>query len=275
MLRQMNRGTGHDRARFTRALTALVATGLAAATFAGCSVADPNASQAAVGQTAQPFESVQGTLRVFAASSLSSAFAQLATAFEQTNPGIEVEINFAASSALREQILDGAPAHVFASANERVMADLVQRQDDLGSPVVFATNHLVLVTRASSNMAPQNLASLEDESLFVGLCAPDAPCGQLAAEILAEREINAVVDTFEPNARALTNRLRDGDLDIGLVYATDAANAADDLVVEQTFPTVVTTYPIAARTRAGQLFVDYVTSEAGQAILASWGFGEP
>lgn len=284
MLRQMIRGSRHGCARGSRQLRGLLALVLVVCTalpaLAACSVASPTARQADAAQAPAPYEPVQGTVRVFAASSLSSAFAELADGFEDVNPGIDVQFNFGASSALREQILDGAPAHVFASASEHVMVDLVEQeraeQDGaFGDITTFASNQLVLAVPASSTSAERTLAALADDALFVGLCALDVPCGDLAAQVLAEQGIEPQVDTYEPNARALTSRLRDGDLDVGLVYATDAAAAGDDLVITQTFPSSITRYPIGARSRAGQLFVDYVTSTAGQAVLASWGFGAP
>ena len=84
------------------------------------------------------------TVLVFAASSLTDAFAELESAYEAQRPEVDVELNLAGSSALREQILEGAPADVFAAADEAIMAEILAA--DLGAEHrgIFATNRLGL-----------------------------------------------------------------------------------------------------------------------------------
>lgn len=276
----MKRGAAHSHVAAARPFWAAIAQAALAVVVvallaSGCSVASPPGASSANAPITTSYEDMSDPVWVFAASSLTNAFVDLAAAFEQMNPGIDVELNFGASSGLREQILDGAPADVFAAASELVMADLVRQESTFDGPVNFASNQLVLAAPAAGPTASDGLSALEDASLFVGLCASEVPCGQLAEATLADLGIEPQIDTYEPNARALTNRLIDGELDLGLIYATDATAAGSLLAVVEVLSTSANRYPIAARTRAGQLFVDYVTSEAGQAILATWGFGTP
>jgi len=275
ILRPMSWGTAPPWRLVARGVVAALGLVLVTAAGVACSVDRPGGDATPALSGAQPFESMQGTVRVFAASSLSNAFAEVIEAFEATNPGITIEVNYGGSSALREQILDGAPVDVFASANETVMAELVANEPAFANPVAFASNQLVLVAPAINDGAVRDLRALEQPALFVGLCAPEVPCGQLAESVLATRNIVPNVDSYEPNVSALTNRLIDRELDVGLIYATDAAYAGDQLTLVDSLPESVNRYPIASRTRAGALFVDYLTSEVGQALLASYGFGPP
>lgn len=275
MLRPMTWEGGRRKNGARRALSAAFLVGIVLTASSACSVDRPESADSSRGEATQQFDSVEGTVRVFAASSLSNAFEDLVAAFERLNPGITVDVNFGGSSSLREQILDGAPVDVFAAASESVMADLTANDQAFIDAVNFASNQLVLATPAANTGAVSDLDALTDASLLVGLCAPQVPCGELAAAALEARNIEPQVDSYEPNVRALTARLIDGELDAGLIYATDAAHAVDRVLVIERLPESVNRYPIAAKSRAGDLFVDYVTSVAGQAVLAEFGFGRP
>ena len=208
----------------------------------------------------------QDTLDVFAASSLTDAFGAIETAFEADHD-VDVVLNVAASSALREQILAGAPADVFASAN-RSNLDAVAD----GSQV-FATNRLQLVVPAANPGGVDGIDDLARDDLLVGLCAVEVPCGELAHEALDLAGVTASVDTEEPDVRSLLAKVVAGELDVGIVYATDVRSAGD--AVRGIDLDVVASYPIAALTddEDAAAFVDFVLSEEGQAILAEHGFG--
>lgn len=79
-------------------------------------------------------------LMVFAASSLTEAFEAIATGFEAAHPGVEVDLNFGGSSILATQIVQGAPADVFASADQPRMAVVVDAGLTASTPRVFAGN---------------------------------------------------------------------------------------------------------------------------------------
>jgi molybdate transport system substrate-binding protein len=236
------------------------------------------------GTSASATGAVEGTVQVFAAASLTDAFEEVATAFESDNPGAEVTFSFGGSSSLVEQLLDGAPADVLATADERTMGELVDAGDSPidGEPEVFAHNRLVLVVPAGNPGDVAELADLADDDLFVGLCAEEVPCGNLAAAGLDDAGISAAVDSYEPDVRSLLTKLVAGELDAGLVYETDAQAAADDVDVV-TAPELeerTTSYPIAALDRggnpdAGAAFAEYVVQDEAQGILATYGFVAP
>jgi len=218
-------------------------------------------------------------VRVFAASSLTDAFTDIEAAYEAEHPDVDVQLNLAGSSALREQILEGAPADVLATANEVTMATLVGAGEVDGEPIVFAGNQLTIAVSSGNPADVTELADLARPSVLVGLCAVGVPCGDLARDVLARAGVVAAVDTNEPNVRALTAKIADGELDAGLVYVTDVLGLDDvDSVRIPKEASVVAWYPIATLDGAGadaDSFTSFVLSTGGRAILAEHGFGLP
>ncbi len=163
------------------------------------------------------------TLAVFAAASLTDSFEVLAAAFEAGHPGVTVTLNFAASSALREQILAGAPADVFASASADDMNRLAAAGALAGEPRVFARNRMVIAVPAGNPAGITGLEDFADPGRLIGLCAEEIPCGRYAREALASAGVTPSPDTLEPDVRALLTKVAAGELDAGIVYATDIA----------------------------------------------------
>lgn len=223
-----------------------------------------------------------GTVLVFAAASLSDAFGEVAEAFEDRNPGASVQLNFAGSSGLREQILDGAPASVFASANAATMADLDEAEALADTPVTFARNSLTIAVPPSNPAAVSGLEDFAQPDLLVGICAAGVPCGDLARTVLDNAGVEPALDTEEPDVRALLTKVVAGELDAGIVYRTDIASAAAS-AAEVPIPAELnqqTEYQIAVvaeagDSRAARQFVEFVASPEAQAILASHGFDAP
>ena len=219
------------------------------------------------------------TVLVFAAASLTDAFADLETAFEAEHPDLDVQLNLAGSSALREQILEGAPADVFAAADERIMAEVVAAELTAAAPEVFAVNALALVVPAGNPGSVTGLDAVADESLLVGVCAPAVPCGRFAAELFDRAGITPMPDTTEPDVRALLTKVAEDELDVGVVYVTDAVAAGRDVerIDIAADVNVEARYPIAALTdsEGAADFVAFVQSDEGRAILADHGFGLP
>jgi molybdate transport system substrate-binding protein len=246
----------------------------------GSAVGEGSGGAVSPGTAGEP--DLAGSVTVFAAASLTDAFGEIADEFEAANPGVNVEPSFGASSALREQILAGAPADVFASANLSNMDRVVEADAAAGDPRTFATNRLEIVVPAGNPADVTGLAAFGDDDLLVGLCAAEAPCGELARKALANAGVTPRLDTEEPDVRSLLTKVEAGELDAGLVYATDAL-AAGDAVEGIAIPAddnVVAEYPIATLAEAGgaevaDAFVAYVLSGAGQDILASYGFDSP
>jgi molybdate transport system substrate-binding protein len=218
------------------------------------------------------------TITVFAAASLTDAFEEVGDAFEAANPGVTVTFNFAASSTLREQILAGAPADVFASANTSNMDQVV----DAGAaidPSDFVENRLQIAVPAGNPENVTGLVDFADDDLLIGLCAAEVPCGQFGREALAKAGVTPSIDTNEPDVRSLLTKIEAGELDAGIVYVTDVTSAGDAVegIAIPEEENVVAVYPIAALTESGNpdvadAFVASVLSGEGREILASYGF---
>lgn len=220
------------------------------------------------------------TLNVFAASSLTDAFGDIEDAFEADHPEVDVVLNLAASSALREQILAGAPADVFASANAANVDELVDAGDVAGVPVDFATTDLVIAVADGNPGAVTGLADFARDDLLLGLCAPQVPCGELARAALAAAAVDASLDTEEPDVRSLLDKIESGELDAGIVYRTDISPAASVVALELPADVEAATsasYRIVAVTDGAVAadFVAFVLGTSGQALLADHGFGRP
>ena len=219
---------------------------------------------------------------VSAAASLTDAFADIEAAFEQANPDVDVFLNVAGSAALREQIIAGAPAGVFAAADTANMDRVVSAGLVSGEPRIFARNLLEIAVPPGNPAGVTGLGDFGDDALLIGLCAAAVPCGALARLALDGAAVTPAVDTDEPNVRALLTKIAAGELDAGIVYVTDvraAAGSVDGIAVGDA-GNVAAEYSIAAlagasRPAAAGAFVDFVLSAAGQAILARHGFGAP
>jgi molybdate transport system substrate-binding protein len=219
-----------------------------------------------------------GTITVFAAASLTDAFTEAGGAFSEENPDVTVELNFGASSALREQILAGAPADVFASANTSNMDQVVEAGEVEGEPEVFVHNSLEIAVPAGNPADVDGLDDFADDSLLIGLCAADVPCGEFAREALDDAGVPPVPDTDEPDVRSLLTKIGAGELDAGIVYRTDvqSTEGVEGIEIAEE-DNVVADYPIAALASAGEpeiaaAFIEFVLSDDGQAILESHGF---
>ncbi|MGF1599203.1 MAG: molybdate ABC transporter substrate-binding protein [Acidimicrobiales bacterium] len=252
---------------------------------AGCGGDDgggDDSSDTTIAASASGDGAVEGPVVVFAAASLADAFAEVESAFEAANPGADVQLNTAGSSALREQLLEGAPADVFASANQSNMQQVVDAGEVDGEPEVFVRNRLQIAVPASNPGDVAGLADFAQPDLLIGLCAEGVPCGDLARQALANAGVEPSIDTNEPDVRALLTKIEADELDAGIVYVTDVT-AAGDLVEGIDIPedaNVVAAYPIAGLAEApnpegAEAFVAFVLSDEGQAILGAYGFSSP
>ena len=231
-----------------------------------------------------------GKLTIFAASSLTDGFGELANTFEEQNEGVEVKQSFGASSDLLAQIQQGAPADVFASAAQEEMDTAVV--DDLvsGEPEVFVKNREVIMVPRDD---PANISSLEDMAkpdIKLVLAAKDVPAADYAVEILGkanneygpdfEDDVLSNVVSREADVRASVNRVVVGDADATFGYATDYTPDIRDKVKVIKIPpdlNIIATYPVAALKDAkdpelAKKWVDLVTSERGQKVLEKWNF---
>jgi molybdate transport system substrate-binding protein len=228
-------------------------------------------------QTAAP-----RTLTVLAAASLTETFDALGKQFETDHPGVSVKFNYAGSSDLAQQIVNGAPADVFASASDPTMQTVTDADLTAAKPVTFAKNVLQIATPPGNPKKIATFADLAKPDLKVVVCAPQVPCG--AAEQKIEKATGTALKPVsqEADVKSVLSKVETGDADAGLVYVTDV-NSAGDKVQGVNFPEAAkasTNYPIAVlkNAPAGDLanqFLTTVTGEQGQKALEQAGFAKP
>jgi molybdate transport system substrate-binding protein len=226
-------------------------------------------------------------LTVSAAASLTNAFRELGPVFEAQNPGTSIVFNFGASDALLAQIAKGAPADLFASADQETM-DRAEAQKLLtaGSRRNFVGNTLVMIVPSDSTLglkAPTDLRKAEVKRVAIGNPA-SVPVGRYTKGSLEAAKLWAAVETkavFAQNVRQALDYVARGEVEAGFVYATDAAIMKDKVKVVATVPTdKAISYPIGAvagsrNPDAARKFLDFVLTPAAQTVLARYGFGKP
>jgi molybdate transport system substrate-binding protein len=225
-------------------------------------------------------------LTVSAAASLSNAFGEIGKAFEAKHSGDKVILNFAASDVLLKQIEQGAPADVFASADEATMDRAAQSTlIDEASRRDFAGNTLVLIV-ATGTRAPAKLADLAAPDYgHIAIGNPDSvPAGRYAKQALSDAGLwDKLAAQFvqTQNVRQALDYVARGEAQAGFVYATDAAIQKDKVGLALVVPTATPVrYPIAvtrnsAHARLAREFVEFVASSTGQELLKHYGFSAP
>ena len=256
---------------------ALAVSLVAALALSGCGSHDSSSSGGAGDGAKQT-----GTLNVLAAASLTETFTSLAKEFKADHPGVDVKLAFDSSATLAEQVTQGAPADVLATADEDTMQTVVDADGTKGDPTVFATNHLQLVVPPDNPAGITEFADIAKPGVKYVVCVATAPCGKLAVKVLDATGIKAAPASEEVDVKAVLSKVELGEADAGLVYATDAV-AGGDKVKAVDIPTShenLNTYPIAAlggakKPELARAWVDLVTGPQSQKVLADAGFGKP
>jgi molybdate transport system substrate-binding protein len=233
------------------------------------------------------------TLTVFAAASLKDAFTEVGKQFEAANTGVKVTFNFGGSQQLAQQLAQGAPADVFASANKKQLDVVVEAGRIVsGTARTFARNRLVVVLPKDNPAKLETLQDLARPDLKLVLAAKEVPVGQYALDFLDKaikdpafgqgfkKATLANVKSYEDNVKAVLTKVALGEADAGIVYASDITPDTRDKVTTIAIPNTLNTlaaYPIAMIKDAkqadlAQKFVAYVLSDAGQKILIANGF---
>jgi len=223
-----------------------------------------------------------GDVTVFAASSLVDAFARIGDEMKKANPGARFIFNFGSSSTLATQITNGAPADVFASADETNMRKIVDAELAGGVPKAFAGNRLEIAVAAGNPKKIGALADLARADVVLVLAAPTVPAGRYALEALTKAGVTARPVSQEVDVRAVLNKVSLGEADAGIVYVTDVRSAAGR-VTGVPIPEehqVVARYPVAVvkgsrNAPLANRFIDYLVSPDGQSTLAQFGFSRP
>ncbi|MEU4832336.1 molybdate ABC transporter substrate-binding protein [Streptosporangium sp. NPDC023615] len=252
-----------------RAVTASIVLTLAAC-LSGCGS----------GAQGSPSEA-PGTVTVFAAASLTGTFTELGRIFEEAHPGTRVRLNFGSSATLAQQIVQGAPADVFAAASPATMRTVTDASR-AAAPVTFARNTLQIAVPAGNPAGVDALEDLADPGVKVALCAGQVPCGAAAAAVLGAAGVKVVPVTLEQDVKAVLTKVELGEVDAALVYRTDVLASAGR-VRGVDFPgadETVNDYPIATLSagpapEAARRFVDLVLSQRGRDVLSKAGFRLP
>lgn len=241
-------------------------------------------------QTPQP---VSGAITVYAAASLRDAFQEVGKNFEAANPGTKVAFNFAGSQQLAEQIGYGAPADVFASANQRLMDAVVKTaRVDANASRTFVRNRLVVVFPKTNPGRVRTLKDLAKPGLKLVLANKSVPVGGYTLDFLNKasakteygagfaKAVLANVVSYEEDVRAVFSKAALGEADAAVVYSSDVVADKAAQVGKLDIPSdlnTIASYPIAPlqdspNAALAQAFARFVLSPAAQTVLVKYGF---
>jgi len=220
-------------------------------------------------------------LRVFAAASLTQSFQRLGSAFAAANPQYSPRFIFGGSATLAQQIIDGAPADVFASADNTNMQKVVSNGLVSGTAATFASNVLEIAVAKGNPKHIRGLSELARKDIVTVLCAVQVPCGKYAQQSLAHAHVTVHPSSLETDVKSVLRKVSLGEADAGIVYVTDVRAAGSSVtgVSIAAADNVIAKYPIAelksGHTTAAAAFIRFVLGQEGQSILEADGFGKP
>lgn len=263
------------RIHMTTVTAAGLIAGLAMTVMTGCSSSKTANSSASTGPA------ISGTITVLAAASLTESFTALGKKFEAAHPGTTVKFSFGASSTLAQQINQGAPADVFASASPTNMTQ-VTTAGNASSPTNFAANVLEIAVPPSNPGNVTSVADLAKASVKVAVCQSQVPCGAIALKLFTKAGITVTPVTEEADVKATLTKVETDEVDAGVVYVTDVRAAGKKVkgITIDASQNVSTEYPIATlshatNTAGAKAFTAFVLSSTGQTELAADGFAKP
>ena len=224
-------------------------------------------------------DALRGSLTVLAAASLTDSFNKAGADFTKAHPNLKIRFSYAGSSTLVTQITQGAPADLFASADQANMDRVTSAGLNAAAPEVFAHNRLEIVVQAGNPKHISGLADLARPGVLVDLAGPAVPAGKYAAQSLARAGVKVTPVSQETDVKAVVSKVSLGEADAGIVYVTDV-KAGGSSVAGVPIPdqdNVTATYPAvvlkdAANAAAATAFLDYLLGSGGQATLAGYGF---
>lgn len=217
---------------------------------------------------------------VLGAASLADVLQDVADLYEQEHAGVRVVVSTGGSSGLARQVVNGLPADLLVTASAASLQPVLDAGEHRGEPVVIARNRIEIAVAEGNPERLTGLADLARPELAVALCATQVPCGAAGARALEQAGVTASADTLEQDVRAVLTKVRLGEVDAGLVYATDVRAAEDEVDGLPVEPPVSTDYP-AVRLRGGsapaaaQDLLDLLRSDRGRALLDEAGFEVP
>lgn len=222
-------------------------------------------------------DSLQGTVTVLAAASLTESFDQLKRDFEAANPGVTVETSYGSSATLVQQVDNGAPASVIALAGAAAAEPLDKSM--VKDTRTFASNVLEIAVPPGNPGQVSSINDLAKPTVKVVLCADTVPCGKAAQATFTKARIVPNVVSKEIDVKATLAKIKLGEADAAVVYHSDVVAAKDAVKGVEIEPQLNTslTYPVITLTddAATKAFVAYVLSAKGLATVQSFGFGAP
>lgn len=220
---------------------------------------------------------LSGSLTVLAASSLTNSFTDLGQQFQTAHPGTKIDFSFGASSDLETQIEQGAPADVFASADESNVAKVVSAHDNASAPTDFAKNRLEIAVEPGNPKHIEALSDLTKPGVVVVLCDSTVPCGKFADEVLANANVSVTPKSRELNVKATLSKVELGEADAAIVYVTDVKSSGKvEGVPIPDAVNVLTTLPIVAlkdskHAALADAWVSFVVANE-QELVTKYGF---
>ena len=240
-------------------------------------------------------------LTVFAAASMTETMNEIAKAYQQEHPDIEIVYNFDSSGTLKQQIQNGAACDLFISAAQKQMDQLDASKDERANPekldfvlqgtrVDLLENKVVLATPEGN---PKQITSfddmakkLNDGSIRLVMGNSDVPVGQYTQKILAHYGLDeqAVAEqgriTYGSNVKEVTTQVKEGSADCGVIYGTDAYSAGlkpvdeatKDMCGQVVYPAAV--LKASADPEAAKAFLQYLRSDKAMAVFESVGFSK-
>lgn len=237
--------------------------------------------------------SSETTITVTAAASLTEPFTEIGNLFQQEHPGVIILFNFTGSQQGAQQIINGAPVDLFASASQTNMEQVISAGlIDANQGNLFAQNQLAIITPNNNPAGIQNPQDLARPGIKLVLAAPEVPLGNYSqvflnqmslatayGETFAEKVTRNVV-SLENNARSVVTKVALGEADAAIAYLSDIHGKMEGNLLIIPIPdkyNVKSNYYIAPLKQSTRLeladkFVEFVHSSSGQAVLNSFGF---
>lgn len=236
-----------------------------------------------------PSTTPQTEINVFAAASLTGVMTELGTKFTKENPNIKVNFNFAGSQTLKTQILEGADADMFISANTKQFTPIIDAGLITGKKILLK-NKLAIAVPKANNAGITDLAGMAKPGVVLVIGNKDVPFGQYTRDIIAKYQNDShagYVDAFMANVKSEVDAVDKikpllilDEADASLVYKSDISKSDKNDVTLIEIPdayNVIADYPygILAATKntdAVKTFETYLTGPVGTALLTNYGF---
>ena len=242
-------------------------------------------------------------LVVFAAASMTETLQQLESAYKEIAPNVKLVFNFDSSGTLKTQIQEGAPCDVFISAGQKQVNQLDASKDAdggntegldfvlQGSRIDLLENKVVLCVPESN---PKALSSFDEWAelmkngdILFAMGNSDVPVGQYTQEIigfygLSEEDLaKAGKITYGTNVKEVTTQVKEGSVDAGVVYCTDAFSAGLTVVDQATsdmckrivYPACIIN--TTEHADEAQSYLEFLQSDAAMEVFSAVGFVAP